>query len=406
MFSVVDALEKRGHSIIPFSIRYARNRTTPYSGYFARPLGSEEEVTFRSQRMTPKTVVRTLQRLFYAPDVDQAVTHIVRDTQPQVAYVLHYLRKLSPSLLVGLKRMGLPIIVRLSDYAMLCPQAHCVRNDQVCDLCVHDRLLPSVKYRCVQNSLGPSLLNAAATLYHRLRGFFDLVDVFVTTNQFMYQMMRSAGFLESRLRCIPTFVDTEAFRPVQQSAKCRYIAYVGRLERFKGVHILVDAMRLLVNSRPDLDVQLLIAGTGDDDYASALRRQVSESGLQDVVSFLGLLETGGLRDLLSKAQVSVVPSLWYENLPNSLLESYACGTPVVASNIGSLKECVRDGETGFLFRPAEAASLQQCLQYCLDHPAHLAQMSEAARRTAQDQYSASVHLRKLESLFAELVGGC
>ena len=123
MFNVIDALTEQGNDIIPFSIHYTRNRSTPYAPYFIEPLGSRDEVFFRQQRMSSKSAFKTVSRLFYARDVERAVTKLVNETKPQIAYVLHYLRKLSPSLLVGLKKAGIPIVVRLSDYAMLCPQA-------------------------------------------------------------------------------------------------------------------------------------------------------------------------------------------------------------------------------------------------------------------------------------------
>jgi len=404
MFNVTDALTARGHEVIPFSVRYTRNRPTPYSMYFVKPLGSEDEVFFREQRFTPPTLWRSISRLFYAVDVEKAVTHVAAEYQPQIAYVLHYLRKLSPSLLVGLKKAGLPIVVRLSDYAMLCSQAHCLRNGVPCELCVRGNLWPSIRYRCVQSSLAASVLNALATWYHRFRHYFDLIDVFVTTNQFMYRMMVSAGFPERRLQCIPTFVDGETFRPNPGFAKDDYIVYAGRLEAIKGIHILLDALALLRRTRPALSLHVKAAGSGDERYSVLLKQNVQRAGLQDMVEFVDELNANELSNLLSKAQLFVVPSLWYENLPNVILESYACGTPVLASDLGSLTECVEDGETGYLFRPGDAGSLAERLEYCLDHPQQVACMAQKARQVAEEVYSPPRHVAMLEELFNELLG--
>jgi glycosyltransferase involved in cell wall biosynthesis len=109
-------------------------------------------------------------------------------------------------------------------------------------------------------------------------------------------------------------------------------------------------------------------------------------------------------DLLKKAYLSVVPSLWYENLPNALLESYACGTPVLASNLGSLTECVDEGETGYLFEPGNAVHLAERLAFCFDHPELVSEMGYKARKIAETTYSPEMHLKRLENLFAELVG--
>jgi len=403
MFNVIDGLIARGHEIIPFSINYARNKTTPYARYFVEPLGSPDEVTFREQNWKPGTVWRTLQRLFYARDVEGAVTDLVMQTRPQVAYVLHYLRKLSPSLLVGLKRAGLPIVVRLSDYAMLCPQAHCLRDGHPCQLCVQGNLWPSIRYRCVQQSWIVSFLNALATWYHRFRRYFDLIDVFIVTNRFMYQMMAFAGFPEHRLRLIPTFVDGAVFKPNPMLAKDSSVIYAGRLETIKGVHVLIESLALLRQRRPDLNLRAKVAGTGNKHYSASLYQMAQQSGLADRVEFLGEIGTLELSELLSRSIVSVVPSLWYENLPNAILESYACGTPVLASDIGSLPECVKNGETGFLFPAGDSESLGRLLEYCMDHSLQMEQMGRKARHVAETMYSPQTHLDALEGLFKELL---
>jgi glycosyltransferase involved in cell wall biosynthesis len=404
MFNVIGALTDRGHQVIPFSINYRRNRPTPYSRYFVEPLGTRDEVTFREQQLNAKSLWRTLSRLFYAKDVERAVVRIVADMRPQVAYVLHYLRKLSPSLLVGLKRAGLPIVVRLSDYAMVCPQAHCLRDGHPCELCVKGNLWPSIRYRCIQHSLAASALNSIATWYHRYRRFFELIDLFVTTNQFMYDTMASAGFSKQRLRLVPTFVNKVPLGSYSDSVKDGHIIYAGRLEHIKGVHILLEALILLRRRRPDLKIELNVVGGGDEAYSVMLKKKTEEGGLDDALQFLGELSIDPLLKLMSKSQLSVVPSLFYENLPNAILESYACGTPVLASDSGSLRECVRNGVTGYLFEPGNAGSLAERLEYCLDHPQQLEYMSLKAREVAEDVYSPQRHSAILEELFSELVG--
>jgi len=403
MFSVTRALEARSHDVIPFSVRYSRNLPTPYSEYFVDPLAGEDEVTFREQQRTPGSLWRTLSRLFYAPDVELAVTRLIEDTKPDIAYVLHYLRKLSPSLLIGLKKSGLPVVVRLSDYAMLCPQAHCLRDSEPCDLCTTGNLWPSVWFRCVQSSLPVSVLNMLATWYYRHRCFFDLIDVFVLTNRFMYDMMVSAGFSRERLRLIPTFTDVDTFRPAKRAGNRGYWAYAGRLTHIKGVRVFIEALSILRRRRPDSLPLVKIAGSGDPDYVAGLKQMVSDRDLEGYVELLGELDKEGIADLLSGASLSVVPSLWYENLPNAILESYACGTPVIASRLGSLCECVQEGKTGYLFDAGNAAFLAESLECCLDNPQRLVQMGENARQLAVSAHSADVHLNSLEALFRELL---
>ena len=401
MFNLMEQLGSQGHEVIPFSIHYSKNISTPFSKYFVEPLGSRDEIYYDQQKKSFKTISRTLSRLFYSPEVEKAVCRLVDDHEPQVAYILHYLRKLSPALLVGLKKRNIPIIVRLSDYAMLCPQALFLRDNQPCTLCAHGKTLPSVQYRCIKGSLAASALNMMATWYHRQRHFFDLIDCFVCTNDFMYNMMLDAGYPENKLVCIPTFTNLEHFIPNTGYAKSGYIAYCGRLTELKGVHVLLEAIEHLKKKNYD-NIRLKIAGTGDTDYVDACKRQVAHRGLESNVEFVGELNTEQLPDFLANALFSVVPSLCFENLPNSLIESLACGTPVIASNIGSLKGCIENGRNGFLFNPGDSLDLADKIATCLGNETLLNAMAMNARVAAEAEYSHVKHIDKLLGVFMRL----
>ena len=402
MFNLTDQLLAKGHEVIPFSIHYSKNVSTPFSQYFVEPLGGRDEVYFDQQKKSFKTVSRTLSRLFYSSEVEKAVCRMVDDHEPQIAYVLHYLRKFSPALLVGLKKRSIPIVVRLSDYAMLCPQAHLLRDNQPCTLCVHGNILPSVQYRCMKGSLAASTLNMLATWYHRNRHFFDLIDCFVCTNDFMYNMMLDAGYPENKLVCIPTFTNIEHFFPNTGYVKSDYFAYCGRLTELKGVHVILEAIAH-IKKKNCADVRLKIAGTGDPEYVDACRRQVANRELETNVEFVGELNTEQLPGFLANALFSVVPSLWFENLPNSLIESLACGTPVIASNIGSLSGCIDNGRNGFLFIPGDSLDLAEKMAHCLENETLLNTMAMNARIEAEAEYSSVKHINKLLRVFNELL---
>ena len=403
MFNVTDALTERGHEIIPFSIRFSKNLPSPYEKYFVSAPADETQVYFRDQHFTIRSVLKTFSRLFYDQDVEEAAQCLVNDTHPKIAYVLQYLRKLSPALLVGLKNAGLPIVVRLSDFGMLCPASICYRDGHPCELCVKGNIFPSVRYRCVKGSLPISLTNAAATWFHRSRHYFDLIDCFVTTTRFMYDMMLSAGYSADRLRLIPTFVDNDFFYPAlqKQIPGIPYFLYVGRVDYDKGVHVLLDAWQRLKKSYQGQPIQLKIVGTYGFGSAEYMEQLISLE-LPDV-TFLGELNKNEIADLLRNAYMTIIPSIWYDNLPNVVLESYASGTAIIASNIGSFKECVNNDKTGLLFEAGNSDDLADKMEYVLENPDRVAFMSQEARNVALGKYSRERHLSNLESLFESLV---
>lgn len=399
LFNITAELEARGHVVMPFAMRHRDNAPSAYSDYFVSSIGPEDKLYFSEYRNSPPTLPKSFARLFYSKEVEQAAGRMARETQPDIAYLLLYLRKLSPALIVGLKRAGVPVIVRISDYGMFCAQTYCQRGGKPCTACQTGALLPSVLHGCVENSHAVSAVHALAMGMQRARGYFDLVDQFVVTNEFMLEAMQRAGFPAERLTCIPTFVDTSRFAPPEDAAPQEpYILFCQRLHQVKGAHLLIEALRLL--KAHGRSVRLRIAGVGQDDaYVDALKRQVRDAGLGEQVQFEGHVESHDVPALYQHATCSVAPALWFENLPNSVLESLACGTPVIASDVGSLACTLTDGHDSLLFPVGDAAALADRIARIVDDPTLRARLSAGARATAVRRHAPQEHVTRLLQLF-------
>lgn len=400
MFGVADLLEGADHEVIPLSVRYSMNEPTPWSEYFVSPIAGETEVRFKEHGRSLRATIRAASRSMYSREVYHAVRRIVEVSGADVAYVLHYLRKMSPSVLVALRDAGIPAVVRLSDFAMICPGAHLLRDGSICEECTTGRLLPSVINRCVQGSLGASVINAASTLAHRGREVFDLVDTFACPTAIMRDKMQESGLFNSRFELLPTFVGCPSPAHSLQEHLPGLVSYVGRFEPEKGVETLMDAMNLLATE--ELPFRLKLAGIGHPEYAYSLERRLTPEA-RGMVQFAGQLDREGVMALLVSSQLSVVPSLCYENLPNSLLESWSAGTPVLASDIGSLRESVGGSGAGQLFEAGNAEALASGIKTMLSDPDAMASMSRTAIELTRTVYSPERHLERLEGILSGAV---
>ncbi len=106
---------------------------------------------------------------------------------------------------------------------------------------------------------------------------------------------------------------------------------------------------------------------------------------------------------MRRAKVLIFPSLCYENCPLSILEAYACGTPVIASDLGSMAERVRHNHTGLLFRPGDPVDLAEKVRYAFSHPEHLAAMRVNARREFEEKYTAERNYKMLISIYEQAI---
>jgi D-inositol-3-phosphate glycosyltransferase len=164
---------------------------------------------------------------------------------------------------------------------------------------------------------------------------------------------------DDHIDVIPPGVDVKLFRPIPQpnareiiaAREDRTVLFVGRIDPIKGIDVWFKAMALVVNDNPALRGRLcicLVGGDVDDETepdAEMTRLQAlgDELGIADLVSFLGRRSQESLPFFYASADVVVMPSL-YESFGMVALEAMACGTPVVASDVGGLSFLVRDGE--------------------------------------------------------------
>jgi glycosyltransferase involved in cell wall biosynthesis len=223
---------------------------------------------------------------------------------------------------------------------------------------------------------------------HTLAGTWQRkVNVFVALTEFSRQKFVQGGIPEGQILVKPNFVEVD---PGRGSHSGGYGLFVGRLAPEKGVETLIDALRTMKDPIP-----LKIVGAGPSE---AQLRERSAGGSQ--VHFLGPQPASVVRELMRDAWVLIVPSRWYEGLPLVVLEGFAAGLPVVASDLGSLSGLIDHERTGLLFRPGDSADLGQKLAWAISHPEAVAAMGQRARQVYEERYNAGTNYRLLMDIYS------
>ena len=197
---------------------------------------------------------------------------------------------------------------------------------------------------------------------------------------------------------LPTFVKARPARAA--AAREQRICFVGRVERIKGIDVLLDAVELLRRGGVGHDVEVVIAGDLSTPTGKAIRARLRERPIAGVV-LRGQLDEAAVIELLQSSMVSVVPSLWYENMPNALLESLACGTPVIASDLGSMHDLLYGTGAGLLFRAGDPVALAEALRTALAPPC-AETMGEQAQTLARERHDPDHHVDALLELLGRV----
>lgn len=393
LFSIKALFENNAIEVFPFSVKSKKNFQTPWHDYFLSPIGSDDSVNFDEYAKEFKTYVKVLERIFYSPEGFVKARRFARIVKPDLVYSLHFLNKMSPSIIDGFKALGLPVVVRLSDFGIICPQAHLFDGYSICEKCINGSFFNAVRQGCVKKSKIGSLLKAFAWTFHEFTGSISRVDAFVSPSRFTIQKYVEAGYPKEKFYHIPTFIDVANITP--QYSNNGYILYFGRLVKEKGVHVLLEAYRKIPRPKPKL---VVIGDIHSSDYSRELVNQYSLE-----ITFLNFMPKDQLCQYIRHAMFVVVPSIWYDNLPNVVLETYAHGKSVIVPQHGCFTELVRENQTGLFFKPGNAGELLQTLLWAIDHPKEITEMGRNARTYVKQNYSPDRHYCELMKVFNKLL---
>lgn len=328
-------------------------------------------------------------RTLWNHEVFRELRALIRSQRPHVMHAHNTLPLISPAAYYAAHLEGIPVVQTLHNYRLVCPSGVLFRDGHVCELCVGKRVpWPGVVHACYRGNRVASAGVAAMLAGHTLVATWRRqVDVFVALTEFSRQKFVAGGIPEGRIVVKPNFVEVD---PGNGSHLGGYALYVGRLTTEKGVETVIDAWSAIGHPIP-----LKIVGEGPSE---AQLRARAAGGSQ--VDFLGAQPPSRVRELMRDAWLLIVPSRWYEGLPLVVLEGFAAGLPVVASDLGSLASLVDHERTGLLFRPGDSADLGRKLAWAVSHPEAIAAIGRRARQVYEERYTASTNYGLLMDIYS------
>jgi glycosyltransferase involved in cell wall biosynthesis len=320
-----------------------------------------------------------------------AIADLVRSEGADVVHFHNWLPRISQGAFHAARGAGAAVVQTLHNYRFTCAKGVLFRDGAICEECVGKAVgWPAVVHGCYRDSRLATVPVVAALATHRMLNTSDrAVDATIVLSEFARAKLIASGLPPQRVYVKPNFVAPD---PGERSGSGDYFAYVGRMSEEKGITTLIDAW----NMADELPI-LKIVGSGPlaDLVESAARSNPR-------IEYLGLVAPAEIPDILGDASFSIMPSVNYEGFPKAIVESFAVGTPVIASEIGSLTEIIEPSRTGFLFEAGSAASLAQVV---LDasSASDRSEMRTAARREYLDRYGVDHNYDLLMDIYASAI---
>ncbi len=399
-FSVSDELESRGHAVVHFAMEHPDNRPSPYSRYFVG----------RRDYDSPAGALRTLSRaasFIRSREAARRVTELVRDHRPDVAHLHNTYHQLTPSIIEALDEAGVPVVMTLHDYKLNCPNYGHFARGEYCYRCQGGRYYNAARVRCSGGSFARSALLSAEAYWQKRTGVYGRVRRFIAPSRFMRDHTATAagdiGIDPARVVYLPSFCPpSEAGSEVSGAEQAlldglpgTFVLYFGRLSVEKGLDSLLDAASKL----PDVPFVLC----GDGPQGPALEVTVAERGLKNI-EFTGYANKPLLERIVARARMTVLPAIWPENAPFTVIESAAAGVPVVVSDMGGLPE-MAGIVSGVVFPHGDGAEMADKIRGLWEDPAGAAARGQAGRLAAVDYFDTNRHMEALLDIYDEVRRG-
>jgi glycosyltransferase involved in cell wall biosynthesis len=386
------ALKEAGHEVAVFAMKHPKNQDSIYSNYFV------SRVSFNNQNLIDK--LKSPARVLYSLEAKRKFTKLLDDFKPNVIHIHNIYHHLSPSILDAAYQKKIPVVMHLHDYKLICPNHMLFVKGKYCEDCLKTKYYNCTKNKCVKNSLAGSLLASLEMYFHHniLKIYENKVNVFIAPSTFMKDIVVKFGQDEKKVEVIynphnlPTEVNTNSKDAIETKEPDNYFLYFGRLSEEKGLINLIEAARLSGQ-------KVVIAGTGPEEENL---KKISES-LKAPVEFIGLKNSSELIDIIKKSQAVVIPSIWAENMPLSLMEALSLGKIIIASNMGGLPEVIKDEENGLIFEAGDSKKLADRITYLNSLPLEMRESLEKAASDTAELFSAENNLESVIEIYNRLL---
>lgn len=398
-FQLAREAQRRGHPVEVLACEDFHAEGAPVSGH-DQPY---EGVGVHRLRLNTRSSPDPVRAQYHFPPIEDYLFARLRASRPDLLHI-HHFGYITTAVATAAYGLGIPVVFTATDFWLICPTSQLLRYDRSlcngptniakCAKCVaatyqraepYGRLLgvtPELLVNFMAHRVAPQLrerfllARAAAALVERAEWNRLIAWQFsrlLVASRFMQQVLAENRVPTERMELLRFGIDTAwatGFEPRRFTPPLR-IGFIGAVSPHKGLHVLIEAFRQLGAGE---QAQLDIYGRLDfaPPYGDEVRAQAaSVSGIH----FRGTFPHQEIGRVVSRLDVLVIPSLWYENTPLVLYAALAARLPVIVTDMGGLVEIIRDGENGLVVPADNPAALAAALERCLREPELLPRLS-------------------------------
>lgn len=384
-FELGKLLKEHGHEVAYFSMENKNNIKTKDKEYFVKETD-----------MNSKNITKALS-VIYSKENKKVMEKALDEFKPDIVHVNNFQRQLTASVIDAAKERNIPVVFTAHDVQAICPAILMMDSDRnICEECMSGKYINCIKKKCIKNSTLKSVLGAVEGKYYRTsKVYTKKIDYVLPPSKFYMDKLIKDGIPKNKISYIHNFIDVESFN-IKTDDK-GYALYFGRFSREKGIINLISAFTKLEKG------VLYIAGDGPE--RDEVKKVIENNKLEKRVKLLGFLNKKEMKEVIRNCKFVVVPSIWYENCPYSIIETLCIGKPVIGADIGGIPELVKDNENGFTYKYDDIDELSSKMKVLFDDEKIVKEFSENAKEIAKIQFSKENYYKKLMKIYNKVLKG-
>lgn len=388
MLELSSLLEHAGHKVVPFATNHPGVLETPYTSFFPPYFDLYDPA---SHSFANK--VRAVRTMWWSKEARKGISRLLDAYPVQVAHLHNIYHHLSPSILPELGKRRIPIVMTVHDYNLLSPNYTMFHHGRIHEEEARGLHVRAIANKSIHNNYAQSAVCVMELILHHniLAVYKRYVDRLICPSQFSYDLLVKYGWSKETLVHIPHPVAIPK-KIITSYPNVGPVTYMGRLAEEKGLWHLLEAAAML----PDIPFAIY----GDGPLRDALQKRVKELELHNVM-FGGFVRGEEVTEALHKANLMVLPSVWYENYPLAILEAKAMGKILIGSAIGGIPELI---PSALAVPPGNTKALAERIQeWYTKSSSERFEMGKALQKEVYMRNDAEQHITQIMSLYEQLI---
>jgi len=395
-FAVAQELKKKEHEVSFFGMQDEQN-FPELPGPFAPRVDYREILKSKN----PFSLFKAFSSI-YSFSAKKALISFINEHGPfDLAHIHNTHHQLTMATIDVLEKKEIPFVWTLHDYKLVCPNTS-LFNDSTEKKCTEfGKGTPFciIKNKCKKNSLPASILTALESWFNYIGGYYNRPEIFITPSLFLQKLLVDVKVTSRPIHTMPNF-------SIHKSDQVTILPgsdflFIGRLVTGKGIDILIKAFAQILSS---ISSNLIIVGSGPNE--NNLKQLAAKLLPSSRYEFTGHISSSSeVANYYTKARCMVLPAVWFENMPLSILEAFAHARPVIGSNIGGIPEMVIDGKTGLLFEPGAISELAEKLLFYDSHAEDARIAGLNGWESVKGKFSRTTYIEEIQEVYRNAISG-